>query len=201
MIFGTILGKRYSWQKYLNIAIITSGVALFVGGGNSSSKADAGSGAMFYGVIILFISLCFDGATGAYEDKLMGTEHVGPFDLMYNIQLGKAVISFCALIAVNQLDDLQQTLQSGGFFLLVLGFTGAIGQVFVFLTISKFGALNCALIGLGRKILSLVLSFLAFGHVLNIWQSIGLMLALLAMIFHFLERVSSLHYACVLLLH
>jgi UAA transporter family len=51
--------------------------------------------------------------------------------------------------------------------LFVLGFTGAFGQVFVFVTISKFGALNCALIGLGRKILSLLLSFVLYGHSLN----------------------------------
>ena len=51
--------------------------------------------------------------------------------------------------------------------LVLLGFTGALGQVFVFVTISKFGALNCALIGLGRKILSLLLSFILYGHSLN----------------------------------
>lgn len=51
--------------------------------------------------------------------------------------------------------------------LFVLGFTGAFGQVFVFVTISKFGALNCALIGLGRKILSLLLSFILYGHSMN----------------------------------
>lgn len=188
MVFGTLLGKTYSWQKYLNVVVITTGVALFIGGGKSSYKSDGGSGAMFLGVVMLFISLCFDGATGAYEDKLMGQEHVGPFDLMYNIQFGKAFISFCVLIAINQLDELQQTLQNGGMFLVLLGLTGAIGQVFVFLTISKFGALNCALIGLGRKILSLILSFMAFGHVLNFTQWIGLMLSVMAMIFHFFEK-------------
>jgi UDP-galactose transporter B1 len=82
MIFGTILGKTYSWQKYLNVVIITTGVALFMGGGKSSNKADAGANASIIGGIMLIISLSFDGATGAYEDKLMGTEHVGPFDLM-----------------------------------------------------------------------------------------------------------------------
>lgn len=193
MAFGVLLGKQYSWHKYLNVFIVTTGVALFMGGGPSSSKPDAGANGSVLGAAMLFISLCFDGLTGAYEDKLMSAEHVGPFDLMYNIQFGKAVISFCVLIAVNQLDELLQTLQSGGLFLLVLGFTGAVGQVFVFLTIAKFGALNCALIGLGRKILSLALSFFLYDHSLSITQSIGLVLSVFAMIANFFEKVKHIN--------
>ena len=78
---------------------------------------------------MLSISLCFDGATGAYEDKLMGNDHVEPFDLMFNIQLGKAVISFCTLVITNGLLDFIQTLTQGGIMLVLLGITGAIGQV------------------------------------------------------------------------
>ena len=36
---------------------------------------------------MLFISLSFDGGTVAYEDKLMAKHHVGPFDLMFRINL------------------------------------------------------------------------------------------------------------------
>ena len=64
-------------------------------------------------------------------------------------------------------------------------------QVFVFVTISKFGALNCALIGLGRKMLSLLLSFILYGHTMNAIQTVGLSLSLVAMIANFYEKVSS----------
>lgn len=64
-----------------------------------------------------------------------------------------------------------------------------LSQVFVFVTISKFGALNCALIGLGRKILSLVLSFVLYGHTMNAFQTVGLGLAITAMIANFYEKV------------
>jgi UDP-galactose transporter B1 len=131
MIFGKILGKKYSLQKYVNVVIITSGVALFMAGGSSASKegSSLGSDSMFVGAVMLSISLCFDGATGAYEDKLMGSEHVGPFDLMFNIQLGKAVISFIALVVTNSLGAFISTVQNGGLMLIILGFTGALGQV------------------------------------------------------------------------
>jgi UDP-galactose transporter B1 len=132
MIFGTILGQKYSIRKYVNVIIITTGVALFMGGGNSTTKKTDGNAAdtTLMGALILSISLCFDGATGAYEDKLMSGENsVGPFDLMFNVQLGKSVISFCALIVMNGVNEFLRTIQEGGLTLVLLGITGAVGQV------------------------------------------------------------------------
>jgi UDP-galactose transporter B1 len=194
MAFGIALGKKYPLRKYVNVMIITCGVALFMGGG-SSTKADSGddsssADSTLIGALMLSLSLCFDGATGAYEDKLMGNDHVGPFDLMFNIQLGKSVISFIALVAMNELGNFVDTLKDGVFVLFLLGLTGAFGQVFVFLTISKFGALNCALIGLFRKMLSLILSLVLFGHSLNAIQTVGLALSLTAMIANFYDKGS-----------
>jgi UDP-galactose transporter B1 len=130
MVFGIILGKKYPLRKYVNVIVITTGVALFMGGGSSSTAGgDTGNSTMLMGAMMLSVSLCFDGATGAYEDKLMAKDHVEPFDLMYNIQLGKAVISFCCLVASNGLNDFVATLSHGGMSLVVLGLTGALGQV------------------------------------------------------------------------
>lgn len=63
----------------------------------------------------------------------------------------------------------------------------------MFVTISKFGALNCALIGLFRKILSLLLSFVLYKHSINAVQTVGLVLALAAMIANFYEKGGSKH--------
>jgi UDP-galactose transporter B1 len=102
--------------------------------------------------------------------------------------------------------------QDGGLILVLLGITGALGQVilelsfkhksaslmhvpgsrqvFLFITIAKFGALNCALLGLLRKMLSLVLSFILYGHTLNAPQTVGLVLAVAAMSANFYGKVS-----------
>lgn len=61
------------------------------------------------------------------------------------------------------------------------------------MTISKFGALNCALIGLARKMLSLLLSFILYGHTLNAFQTVGLTLSLAAMIANFYEKGGKKH--------
>lgn len=194
MAFGVLLGKKYPLKKYVNVILITSGVALFMGGGSSVKKdsdGDSFAGSTFLGVLMLTLSLCFDGATGAYEDKLMANDHVEPFDLMYNIQFGKSVISFCLLVATNQLHEFVQAIHLGFGTLLLLGFTGALGQIFVFFTISKFGALNCALIGLGRKMLTLALSFSLYGHTMNGIQILGLSISVASMIANFMDKGGS----------
>lgn len=95
----------------------------------NSDEKDASS--QLIGVTFLFISLCFDGGTGAYEDKLMAVHSVGPFDLMYNIQLGKTILAGIGLIVLNQVHVFVQMCQDMGFLLVALGLSGAIGQVFI----------------------------------------------------------------------
>jgi hypothetical protein len=64
--------------------------------------------------------------------------------------------------------------------------------VFTFLTIYKFGAVNCAVIGLIRKIVSLLLSFAIYKHSLDWTQGLGLVCAISAMVLNFCEK-GSLH--------
>lgn len=72
MIMGAFMGKRYPLRKYVNVVLIVLGVALFMGGGDNSGKKngnddDQSSPSQMIGILLLFISLCFDGGTGAYE--------------------------------------------------------------------------------------------------------------------------------------
>ena len=101
MLMGALMGKRYDLRKYINVLMIVVGVALFMGGGDNSkgeNDEEKSSSSQILGIILLFISLCFDGGTGAYEDKLMSVHSVQPFDLMYNIQLGKTILAGVSLL-------------------------------------------------------------------------------------------------------
>ena len=89
MIMGAFMGKRYPARKYFNVFLIVLGVALFMGGGDKKPKQPpsqtdstlhdndtSASPSQLMGILLLFISLCFDGGTGAYEDKLMSVHSV-----------------------------------------------------------------------------------------------------------------------------
>lgn len=190
MLMGAIMGKKYPLKKYVNVLIITAGVAMFMMGkqSNNSNSSKTKENASTAGAILLFISLSFDGGTGAYEDKLMATHHVGPFDLMYNMHLGKAILAGIGLIVMGQINYFILMCHETGFLLLLLGVSGAFGQVFIFVTISKFGALTCSIMGLARKVVTLVASIYIYGHSLNGIQTLGLVVAFAAMISGFFER-------------
>lgn len=186
------MGKKYDFRKYLNVAMIVTGVALFMGGGDSKGKAKDGdeqsASSQLFGLVLLFISLCFDGGTGAYEDKLMSVHSVQPFDLMYNIQLGKTILAGVSLLVLNQVHVFVKMCADMGFLLVALGLSGALGQVFIFVTIAKFGALTCSIIGLARKIATLVFSIWYFGHHLNGVQSLGLVISITSMVMNFMGK-------------
>jgi len=132
MLMGTLMGKRYPLRKYINVVMIVIGVALFMGGGDNKKGTDdeeKSSSSQMLGIILLFISLCFDGGTGAYEDKLMSVHSVQPFDLMYNIQLGKTILAGVSLLVLNQMHIFIQMCQEMGLLLVALGLSGAMGQV------------------------------------------------------------------------
>jgi UDP-galactose transporter B1 len=201
MLMGAAMGKVYPARKYANVVMIVLGVALFMGAGtdkkkshSSASDSDSGdsesngSPSQIIGIVLLFVSLCFDGGTGAYEDKLMSVHSVQPFDLMYNIQLGKTILAFIGLLVLNQLHIFIQMVQEMGFLLVALGLSGALGQVFIFVTIAKFGALTCSIIGLARKVTTLVASIYFYGHHLNSLQFTGLMISVTAMVLNFLGK-------------
>eukprot|EP00585_Thalassiosira_rotula_P004582 CAMPEP_0196133798 /NCGR_PEP_ID=MMETSP0910-20130528/2864_1 /TAXON_ID=49265 /ORGANISM="Thalassiosira rotula, Strain GSO102" /LENGTH=476 /DNA_ID=CAMNT_0041393549 /DNA_START=134 /DNA_END=1564 /DNA_ORIENTATION=- len=190
MLMGALMGKHYPPKKYVKVVLIVGGVGLFMGGGEN--KKDTGeekdASSQLIGITLLFISLCFDGGTGAYEDKLMSVHSVGPFDLMYNIQMGKTILAGIGLIVLNQVHVFAQMCQDMGFLLVALGLSGAIGQVFIFVTISKFGALTCSIIGLARKVTTLVASIYFYGHHLNKVQAAGLVICVGAMVNDFFGK-------------
>jgi len=195
MLMGALMGKKYGIRKYINVAMIVSGVALFMGGGDKRKKdgdvgeeRDDSASSQLIGLVLLFISLCFDGGTGAYEDKLMSVHSVQPFDLMYNIQLGKTILAGVSLLVLNQVHVFVQMCSDMGFLLVALGLSGALGQVFIFVTIAKFGALTCSIIGLARKITTLVFSIWYFGHYLNGIQMLGLFICVGSMIMNFMGK-------------
>lgn len=183
-------------QVQCSIQDLTHTISRFFSGDNTKKGSDSSSSSassQLFGILLLFISLCFDGGTGAYEDKLMSVHSVQPFDLMYNIQLGKTILAGVGLLVLNQVHVFIAMIQEMGLVLVLLGLSGALGQVFIFITIAKFGALTCSIIGLARKVTTLVASIYFYGHSLNVIQFSGLVLSVASMVMNFWGKQTKGH--------
>ena len=69
-----------------------------------------------------------------------------------------------------------------------LGMCSAIGQVFIFITIAKFGALTASLMSLTRKVTTLTASIVIYHHDLTGVQLAGLIIAVGAMFMNFVRQ-------------
>ncbi|OQR86952.1 Drug/Metabolite Transporter (DMT) Superfamily [Achlya hypogyna] len=183
MAIGLALGKKYPPRKYVSVALVTVGaIIFFVFMQRRHPDAPAHDAAL--GALLVLISLGFDGATGALEEKFMTQYQMGPFTMMHRINCFSVVLAvlFFALSAdATTRDDLPRhaALLPN---LIVLGITGGCGQMFIFLMISRFGALMTSMAGTARKILTMAVSIWVFGHVLAPLQYVGLLIAVVGML-------------------
>ena len=192
MLMGMLLGKRYPVRKYVSIVLLCSGVAIFMLGGHSASTSAAPAVAAsaatdrsdaVWGSLLLLLSLLFDGATGALEDKYMAEYELGAFELMYHLNKWKAILSFIGMLVMNQVNEHTLSLllhQAPS--LLALSVSGAFGQAFIFYTIEQFGALTSSVIGTCRKVVSITMSVILFGHVLYNTQIVGIVIVFCALL-------------------
>lgn len=193
MIMGLFLGKSYALKKYVSVVVLSIGVAVFLVGTAHEKQHKAvqtneihehhhvheRTPNVFLGFSLLLISLLFDGATGALEDKYMEQFHIGAFDLMYAVNMYKCVFAAIGMVVMGEIPSFLEEVMPSLPNLVLLSLTGAMGQAFIFFTISKFGALTTSIIGTCRKVLSIVLSVILFGHILSLEQFIGLAVSFL----------------------
>ncbi|DAZ93668.1 TPA: hypothetical protein N0F65_008176 [Lagenidium giganteum] len=200
MLMGVCLGKKYAIKKYLSVVILSVGVAVFLVGTAHEKQARAAQSNevhthqehgktpnLFLGFSLLMVSLVLDGATGALEDKFLAQYHVGAFDLMYTVNIWKSGFAALGMVVNGELPSFMEHAIPSLPNLLLLSATGALGQAFIFFTISKFGALTTSIIGTCRKVLSIVLSVILFGHILSAEQFLGLAVAFLGIGFNWIR--------------
>jgi uncharacterized membrane protein len=174
MTAGLMLGRSYGWRKRISVLMIAAGTAFFSLAGVGGKHGNADKEDSFFGLFLLTVSLCFDGLTGALEDKYMALHQVGPFDMMLRINKYKLVISAVSMVMYYDHHLATQLWDTAGGSLILLGLTGALGQIFIFLSISWFGALTTSIVGTVRKVITMVFSIVHFGHVLSAQQYLGL---------------------------
>ena len=174
---------------------IVSGVALFMGGGETSKAKNDDSIAIPYqvwGIAMISISLCFDGGLGAYEDRIVAQYKLQSLDLMYKLNTSNVLLATATLIVTNQLDQLALMWREMGYMILALGFTAAMGSIFIFLTITRYGSLTCSIMGLARKVTTICASIYVYGHTLTSLQLTGLLLSVGAMAYKPLQEYLSI---------
>ncbi|KAG0651817.1 UDP-galactose transporter [Hyphodiscus hymeniophilus] len=202
----TLFGRRYPLYKYAVVLAVTSGVAVFTlhaGSGKSKpSKAALNPDRnTTWGLLLLGVNLLFDGLTNTTQDHIFQTfkSYKGPQMMCANNIMSTIItLSYLALspylvhTGIGEYLGMDITSGGGGEFAAALGFMrrhpgvwydvlgfamcGAVGQVFIFYTLSTFSSLLLVTITVTRKMLTMILSVVWFGHTLGAkqWMGVGL---------------------------
>lgn len=178
--FGTIYPK----YKYLVALIVTSGVTVFtIGGMKSKSKALNEDGNLILGLILLSGSLLLDGFMNSAQDILFkknGKKLNGAHLMTYLNFFTLVNLITYTLLFTNQFNQFNNFIKTNGFNPLIdlikFSLCGSIGQIFIFITLEKFSSVVLVTVTVTRKMLSMALSVILFGHILNWKQWAGLIL-------------------------
>ncbi|KAI1319690.1 UDP-galactose transporter [Mortierella claussenii] len=177
MLMNIVLYRRkFPLYKYICVALITIGVSGFM----LSAPVDEHSGkgkkgavnSSLYGLFLVAINLTLDGVTNSTQDQIFHAFKVSGQQMMcfmnlfmsgymtlwllnpWNPELASA-IAFCQTHPAIIKD------------LIMFSLCGAVGQCFIFYTLEQYGSLSLVTVTVTRKLFTILLSVVAYGHQLN----------------------------------
>lgn len=171
--------KRFPTYKYLVVGLITTGVSLFsIYHPSEKSKSSGDNENWWWGLVLLGVNLVLDGIYNTTQDEMFSKHKVisGPH-MMVVLNALTMTISVCALVATSgQYNEVKWFAKNHPLVfrdILLFGLCGALGQIFIFITLEYFGSLVLVTTTVTRKMASMLLSVAIFGHQLSPMQWLG----------------------------
>ncbi|ESN96954.1 hypothetical protein HELRODRAFT_85944 [Helobdella robusta] len=191
MILGVLLArKKYPYSKYMYVLMIVLGVAMFMykpkKNISPTNQDKVGGISVGYGELLLLVSLLLDGVTGGVQDKIRSQHKIKTHTMMLHMNLWSSLFLFIGLIVTGELVSFIGFASRHPwiiFQLLTFSICSAVGQNFIFMTITNFGPLPCSIITTTRKFFTILLSVVIFRNPLSWMQWSGTILVFLGLSF------------------
>lgn len=198
MLWGrTISGRRYPHRDWIVAAVVTTGVSICLlceGLDRAHSKSNT-----WYGLVLLTVFLVLDGFTSSYQEKLFTEQHISKYHLMLYVNIGSAFLCSVDLILSDTFLPAIKFCRAHPSFahhFFLLSVVATVSQFFIFSLVQEFGALSLAATLNVRQIVSVLVSYIMFAHVITLPRVVGIMLVFGALLYktvvHFKETPASL---------
>lgn len=146
MILGVLIGRKsYSLKKYLFVLMIVIGVMLFMYKDKTGSKQIDNSFGL--GELLILLSLTMDGLTGAVQERMKAEAQPTAQQMMRSMNMWSCIFIGIALVGSGELFQFTDFVSRHPIIVTrisLLAITGALGQLFIFLTVSsvKYFSIN-----------------------------------------------------------
>ena len=168
--------KAYSYHRLISALIIVISVSMFMyeqytmqphlQASHSSSLADTRKNK--FGIFLVFCSLTFDGLLATVQDRLRIYYTLQTYEMMYYVNLSSTFLLAMALLGSRELLSFLRIYQKHKdviLYLFLLGISSALGQNFIYYTVTQFGPLTVSIMTTFRKFCNILISVLFFTHV------------------------------------
>lgn len=174
---------KFPPHKYTVAGLVTGGVILFTLAKGASKKASASDGNVLLGMSQLLGSMLLDGFTNSTQDQMFKSKQkLTGASLMCILNAIVCVLTFGYLAIFAYKSELLysvafvKTYPRALIDTLSFAMLGAVGQVFVFVILEKFDSLILVTATVTRKMISMILSVVLFGHHLMPLQWVGVLM-------------------------
>eukprot|EP01139_Manchomonas_bermudensis_P006410 Amastigsp_a177065_21.p1 type:complete len:320 gc:universal Amastigsp_a177065_21:145-1104(+) len=180
LVGSLVWGKRYTTERMVCVLVLCVGICLFFLTGAAKPHAK-GSGVetTTLGIVFLAISLFFDGFSGSFQDSVTHTYKPDAYLMMLYTNAFAVLYIAIALVLTGEGSAALAFVNRHPSSLVdisIFSATSALGQLFIFSTLTHLGALVLSMITTSRKFFTVLLSILWFGHELTTGQWTGVAL-------------------------
>ncbi|GJD08773.1 Solute carrier family 35 member B1 [Galdieria sulphuraria] len=192
MLMGILIRrKKYSFSQYLRVVLLCFGVFLF---SYQQNVPKTTFNSQILGILFLLASLFMDGLTGPLQERLVQDKQISTYEIMFYQNL--FAVSYVAIVLFLNRGWLEacqfirfhpQVLND----IVIFCLTSAVGQGVIVYTICNYSALVCATVTTTRKFLSVLVSYVIFGHIPSIYQFCGVFFVFVSISWEILEKYRS----------
>ena len=147
-------------------------------------KDEPSNYSLFDGLIVLSLYLTFDSFTSNWQERLNTKYKVSTAQMMAAVNCYSILLTATSLSQQGDLIPALKTVLSSGqltFDCFILSLMSASGQLFIFYTISVFGAFVFTIIMTLRQSFAIILSCLIYGHPLNYISILGILIVFVSL--------------------
>ncbi|XP_067639253.1 adenosine 3'-phospho 5'-phosphosulfate transporter 1 isoform X2 [Eurosta solidaginis] len=157
MLMGKLISKnKYDWYEYVSAILISLGMIFFMTGSANSTKAS--SVTTFTGIFLLTMYLTCDSFTANWQDDLFKNYEISSLQMMAGVNLFSTIFTATSLwVQGGFIDSLAFASEHPKFIFdaLTISMCSAVGQLFIFYTISVFGAVVFTIIMTLRQVMDM----------------------------------------------
>ncbi|KAI8785287.1 adenosine 3-phospho 5-phosphosulfate transporter 1 [Biomphalaria glabrata] len=184
MLMGKIVSKKtYQFHEYLTAVMISVGLSLFLlTSGDVTKHKDTVTTTS--GLIMLIGYMLFDSFTSNWQGELFTHYKMSSIQMMAGVNMFSCLLTSVSLIEQGGFIDSAAFMVRHPEFVwdaVILSICSASGQLFIFYTISQYGAVVFVIIMTVRQGFAIMLSCLIYGHPVTFIGMLGIIILFIAL--------------------